>query len=481
VKDLCTRVFFRADGNSTIGLGHLVRCCSLAHMLKDNFEISFICKNIPDYLLIELKSFGINCFIIENESDFFNKILTNSIVVIDGYHFDTTYQKQIKSKGVILVCIDDLHDTEFVADLIINHTPGVTPQDYNAKPYTQYALGLDYVLLRPLFLEQAKKKRINKKIESSMICFGGSDFKNLTQSSLSVVLEFSQLKKIIVVTGAEYELALSFKKLVDSDTRIDHRHVLNEKQMLDTMLEADLAIVPSSTILLEAMAAGCKIISGIYIDNQKFIYESFKNSNSFVDAGSFLRNNLHSAISEVLGECKNIVRFIDGNSALRVSKLFDLLKKEFLINLRAITINDLELTFLWASNPEIRRFSFHSHQITKQEHIDWLFKKYTDINCYYAIVECNSVPIGSIRFDIKDGEAMISYLLDPAFHGRGFGQILLKKGIEWLLNVYKQDLTPVNRISGQVMKTNIPSIKAFERLGFVMKEQMEYYKFEKRI
>ncbi len=58
------------------------------------------------------------------------------IVVLDGYHFGTNYQKQIKLKGAKLVCIDDMHDKEFVADLIINHIPRITPQDYNVQPFT---------------------------------------------------------------------------------------------------------------------------------------------------------------------------------------------------------------------------------------------------------------------------------------------------------------------------------------------------------
>ena len=42
------------------------------------------------------------------------------IVVLDGYHFDTNYQTKIKQKGCKLVCIDDLHDKHFVADIIIH-------------------------------------------------------------------------------------------------------------------------------------------------------------------------------------------------------------------------------------------------------------------------------------------------------------------------------------------------------------------------
>ena len=473
------KILIRTDGSSQIGLGHLVRCSALALILKHEFEIIFYCREIPDYILSELEVSGFGCRKIENECEFLGQLTDNIVAVLDGYHFDIEYQKKVKATGAKLVCIDDMHDKEFVADMIINHAPGITPQDYRAQPYTQFALGLEYALLRPYFLEQAKKQRTIEKIETVLICFGGSDYKNLIQRTLQVVLEFPQFKTIIVVTGSSYKSTVSFKKLITSDTRIDYRHALNEQQILETMLMSDLAIVPASGILFEVLAVGCIAISGSYIDNQNLIYENFKNAGYIKDAGNFLSQKLYKAISESIGGCINKVKLIDGLTAVRVSKLFDQLQKELLINFRKATASDLDITFAWATNPDIRRYSFQQHHITKPEHDIWFLKKLGDTNCHYSIVEYNDKPVGSIRFDLKEGEAIISYLLDPMYHGRGFGQLILRKGIEWLLMVNKPDFTPIHFLCGEVMKTNIPSVKAFERLGFVKKEQKENYKFEK--
>ena len=35
------KIIFRADGGKSIGMGHVVRSCALAAMLKDNFTIVF--------------------------------------------------------------------------------------------------------------------------------------------------------------------------------------------------------------------------------------------------------------------------------------------------------------------------------------------------------------------------------------------------------------------------------------------------------
>jgi UDP-2,4-diacetamido-2,4,6-trideoxy-beta-L-altropyranose hydrolase len=266
-------IYVRTDGNAEIGLGHIVRCLALAYMLKNEFDTTFFCREIPAQVIEELTENRVEFKQIFWENEFLEKVNNKIIVVLDGYHFNVGYQKRIKEKGAKLVCIDDLHNNEFVADIIINHAPGITPQDYKAQYYTQFALGLDYALLRPVFLEQAKKQREIKSIETVMICFGGADPENQTQRTLKIVLELPQFKKIIVVTGAAYCEDDNFEQLLNSDKRIECRKALNETQMLITMLEAELAIIPASSVLLESLAAGCAIIIDYFVDNQKSFHD----------------------------------------------------------------------------------------------------------------------------------------------------------------------------------------------------------------
>jgi UDP-2,4-diacetamido-2,4,6-trideoxy-beta-L-altropyranose hydrolase len=447
-------------------------------MLKVHFKITFYLKEVPDGFITELEEMGFGCIIIDRETEFLNMIKSNHIVVLDGYNFDILYQKKIKATGAKLVYIDDLHEIEFVADLIINHAPGVKPLDYQAQPYTEFALGLKYALLRPAFLEKSKNERKINKIESIMICFGGSDPKNFTQSALNLVLEFSHFKKIIVVTGEVYNSIKEFEELAKCDNRVVLKKSLKAQEMIDVMLESDLVIVPTSGLLFEALALGCIAISGHSADNQKYVYQYFKDSELIIDAGSFSKEILFDAITEALRSTKCHEKPIDSETQNRVLRLFEQLNKEFFINLRKATINDLDLTYKWASNPELRRFSFQQHKIKKQEHASWFKNKITNKNCYFFIFDYKDNSIGSIRFDIKEREATISFLLDLEYQGQGFGQIILKKGIELLIeNITEHKL--IQLISGEVMKNNFASIKSFERLGFVKTEQDDKFKFEK--
>ncbi|MEO9256910.1 MAG: hypothetical protein ABI207_00935, partial [Crocinitomicaceae bacterium] len=104
------RILFRVDGGKTIGLGHVVRCLALADLLKTKFEIIFVlqetAKDVID--LIESKSYSIisipfiDDYTMDNQN-FIKYIQSNDIVVLDGYHFKTDYQKTIKNKGCKLV------------------------------------------------------------------------------------------------------------------------------------------------------------------------------------------------------------------------------------------------------------------------------------------------------------------------------------------------------------------------------------------
>jgi spore coat polysaccharide biosynthesis predicted glycosyltransferase SpsG len=158
---MLNKVFIRADGSSEIGLGHLIRCNALALMLKNEFQIIFACKEIPIEIFTKISNNGFHIQSIDSEDDFFKILSKDEIVVIDHYGLDTNYQKKIKELGCKLVCIDDLHDKEFFADVIINHAEGILAKDYSCKPYTKLFLGIKYALLRhPFLLASEEENRI---------------------------------------------------------------------------------------------------------------------------------------------------------------------------------------------------------------------------------------------------------------------------------------------------------------------------------
>lgn len=322
-------LFIRTDGSTEIGLGHLVRCISLSLILRDQFNITFFCRQIPEQIEHELEQQEISLQKIDHKDSFFDQLRAQSTVVLDGYSFDSEYQKRVRQKAGSLACIDDLYDREFYADLIINHAPGISKERYSAQPYTKYALGLEYALLRPPFLKAALKVDESGKIEpkTALICFGGSDSKNLTLRALNVVSDFNQFKKIIIITGSAYRFDDELLRAINDDTNVEYYHALSGEEMAGAFLRSDVAIVPSSGILFEALATGNIAISGTYTDNQKEVYSGFKSLDAIIDAGGFSETEIREAI-EKIQTFKLQKNIIDGKSPERIRTLFQNFKRD---------------------------------------------------------------------------------------------------------------------------------------------------------
>lgn len=138
------------------------------------------------------------------------------------------------------------------------------------------------------------------------------------------------------------------------------------------------------------------------------------------------------------------------------------------LSVRPATIEDLELTYTWATNPKIRAFAFNQQAIPFEAHSNWFKTKIENTaNCQYYIALLENKPIGSIRFDYapEEHEWVISYLLDPKVQGRALGKKLLEIGCQTCLNQNKKNEKQAP-IVGYVMPSNLASVKAFERLGF---------------
>lgn len=318
-------LIFRVDGGPKIGLGHLIRCLALARMIDSIFSIHFFCNEAPENFIKEIENLNYNFKKISNENDFIDRIKEGNVVVIDHYEIGIDLHKLIRAKGSWLVCIDDLHDKAFDADLIINHAPGVSSSHYKAMPYTRFALGPEYALLRPEFLNAALTRSQRNENRKLLICFGGSDFNNLTSSSIQLLKKNLFFEEIIVITGQAFSYRNQLRNLIVHDNRIKWYENQSARQMLVYMKECQFVLAPASSIAFEILSVGCTWLGGFYIENQKYIYEGFKKLNCLIDLGD-LKNNLQLSISEnSLIQFQNLNKKnpIDGKSDLRLIKCFE--------------------------------------------------------------------------------------------------------------------------------------------------------------
>lgn len=275
------KIYFRADAGAQIGYGHFIRTLALADMLKDDFDCTFFTQSPSEYQQREADKVCPLVTLPSDDSKFdkFLECLTgDEIVVLDNYFYIPEYQRQIKDKGCKLVCVDDMHDKHYYADVLINH--GLTDSNlFDIEPYTRLCLGFDYALLRKPFLNR------NSKIKEGhwFISFGGTDYLNLTEKALKLIHEDKRVISISVVIGDAY----MYKDNLGNYPKAEIKKNLTAEQMSIEMQGAEYAILPSSSVCIEALACGCIVAAGYFVDNQ------IQYNNAWSDKGYILSlNNL---------------------------------------------------------------------------------------------------------------------------------------------------------------------------------------------
>lgn len=148
------------------------------------------------------------------------------------------------------------------------------------------------------------------------------------------------------------------------------------------------------------------------------------------------------------------------------------------IDLKLATLKESKLIWQWRNDPSTRNNSLKTKPITWIDHATWYQKILKDQNSKMYVSFFNNIPIGVVRFDIKNAQMRtynININIAPQSRGKGFGKTLLNKSIIKL----RQEDPFLVRISAEVKKENLLSNKLFLSSGFhLIKEESginQYY------
>lgn len=291
------KIFFRADASATIGYGHFIRSLALADMLKEDFDCSFFTQSPSAYQQREAENVCPLIALPSDESKFakFLEYLTGEeIVVLDNYFFSTQYQQLIKNVGSRLVCLDGMTTKHYVSDILINQSLDVSRSDFSIENYTKLKAGLQYALLRKPFLTKSDMpKRCIMKPYHVVVCFGGADKYNLTDKVVAALKVLPVIGKLTAIVGDAYSSTIHKKN-------VEYKKNLSAEEMSDVLYNADIAILPSSTVLKEALACKTFIISGYFVDNQIQTYKAYTKNNLICGVGDFRAPNSMEKMADII-------------------------------------------------------------------------------------------------------------------------------------------------------------------------------------
>lgn len=263
-------ILFRVDGYPELGLGHIMRCLSLAGRLKEkNMESTFLTKNYPEPIK-EILNNGHNLKIIPrklNKKEEINlvlkilKSLEPKAIITDRPYTSDEYLKALKHRGSFLVSIDDLGCKDFSSDIVIAGYLSCKLKSYNLSPCSRLYLGVRYLILRKEFEKaHGTKRKIRKRANKILISLGGADWENLTLKVAQALNDIKKELEITIVQGPLYQHREKLKKFL-KESKQDFFIESNAMNMGELMLSSDIAFTAGGETSYELAAMGTPSIN----------------------------------------------------------------------------------------------------------------------------------------------------------------------------------------------------------------------------
>ena len=337
--------YIRADGNTKIGAGHIMRCVSIAQALKNRGKVTiFITADEESAKLISSQGFG--TLNLETKYDDMDSELEKLLpilreneiesLLIDSYSVTENYMRKVGEK-VKTIYMDDLGENIYPVNMLINYNI-YAPEIPYEELYQQKVLktpkllvGCAYTPLRGEF--QCVDSKVRRVVRDVLITTGGSDPLNVAGELLERFVQEGMKYRSIqfhIVSGA-------FNKNIEKLWELEHAntnfHVYqNVRHMAELMKRCDVAIAACGSTMYELSAMGIPTVCYFFADNQKKVAEAFGNlyarnaGDISKDKEKVMANILHGLDAYIESyDMRNhagetMMKMLDGDGAHRIAQ-----------------------------------------------------------------------------------------------------------------------------------------------------------------
>lgn len=297
------RVIFRTDASLQIGIGHVMRCLTLADALRAAGTCcAFICREHKGNLIRMIAERSYSVFALpvaishefngavgslahahwlaasqEQDAEESARILANlqpDCLIVDHYGIGARWEMAVKSHCSRLMVIDDLSDRRHDCDLLLNQNFGSCPESYHGLVPNHCVLlcGSQYALLRPEFAAlraRSLRRRNGGRLGHLLITLGGVDKDNATCTVLQALL-MSRLPydcRISVVLGTTAPWLTQVRSLAAQlPWPVDVQ--VGVAEMAALVADCDLAIGSGGSSSWERCCLGVPALTMILAENQ---------------------------------------------------------------------------------------------------------------------------------------------------------------------------------------------------------------------
>ncbi len=275
----------RADANPAMGSGHVMRCLALAQAWGGRGgPVWFLSRCNNATLQQRIQAAGAEFLSLSPDASVPLDIqstltllaeLKAAYVVLDGYDFDSDYQRAVRAGGCRLLVIDDtVRLTHYDADILLNQNLGAAELKYDCNSDAVVLLGPEYALLRREFIFwRSRLHTVPETARKILVTLGGSDPDNVTLNVIEALrrLETTRLQIRVVAGPANPHI----EELRDAAAAFPGRLELLSavSDMAPLMAWADLAITAAGGTCWELACLGLPAVSLVIAENQRGIAE----------------------------------------------------------------------------------------------------------------------------------------------------------------------------------------------------------------
>lgn len=469
-------VVFRVDGNEQIGLGHIMRCLTLANRFHSSgFNILFICSisseksmslvNDRHHVIKLISANGTP----ENDATQCLDIIRNIdvvLIVTDHYMLDYRWENFIYSGSYSLLVIDDLANRKHYCDVLVDTSYGRIPLDYDGlcNESCKLLLGSDYCLLRPEFRESVEAAAIKRQscefIDTILLNFGATDHKRLSKKCVEIIklINFKGSIRILLSSASE---CLSELEYMCANTENVYLH-LDEPDVSSLMISADLAIGSVGTSSWERCCLGLPTIGVVVAANQMNIATQLENIGairlckveSLAESLSDIISHMNTSILKKMSD--KSFEVCDGLGLERV--VHSAIPSTLHVTLQEVSEDDEGILYLWQCEPGNRRFSGTDSAPTREEHHLWFSESLMMTSRRMWIVMFDGAKCGYVRLDCQTDGEEVSVLISNKYR---------KLGLAYSAISQLKTLGRYGVINAKVSPSNLASISLFKKLEFI--------------
>ena len=504
------KAVFRVDASLKIGTGHVMRCLTLASILKKNFvDVSFICREHKGNLINYILESGFHVHALKESVEPVSKItnyaewlgvsyeqdayetiefLKNRHIdwmIVDHYSIDIKWEKLVSSYYKKLMVIDDLANRRHCCNILLDQTYGRKKNDYDFLTNSEaiLLLGPKYALLRKEFSELRNltlAKKRNRTIKHILVYLGGVDSENLTESILDKLKSCSirETTQITVLMGSQAPFLSKIKTAVkqlpfSAKLEVDTKHIAK------IMSNADLSIGASGSTTWERCCLGLPSIQFCISDNQKFLSQTLNRNNviKLIDSVDQIPNLINDYPNWMLESSKLSSQICDGNGVNRIfNRMFDLSLKidndldVELCNYINLKEDEKRLVLEMRNHSGVRVWMTNKEIITIKEHYKFLENLEDDKTKQYFLVKKKDIIVGSISFvNLDYGESTdFGIFVNPYIDYQGAGRLLESSAANYAFKVLN-----VKKIFLEVFEDNVRALDFYKRAGFKILDTKE--------